>query len=273
MNRQVCLFDKFSYCKNGVRCQSIHLKEVCWNRECDYRKCNKRHPRTCRIFLEKGFCRFGKSCRYSHRPTKGIEEQNKKIESLENTTNKLLKQVADQDIIIKDLKKKLLERECKEVKTLQKQIDELVQKNDEKERAIKKLETEFNDIKGYDQDDISEDEIELDETSEVPVEKTKSKIEKKHPVYVETHLQYVKDLEKEVNKLSKKSKYARDVLKLYRGKFEVYWFGLNPEPDYYKAVGDFNNFLKSDSRIDKDACMNKINDFKRKLQSITIIDN
>ena len=136
-----------------------------------------------------------------------------------------------------------------------------------------KLETEFNDIKGYDQDDVGEDEIDLDETSEVTVEKTKSKIEKKHPVYVETHLQYVKDLEKEVNKLRSKSKYARDVLKLYRGKFEVYWFGLNPEPDYYKAVGDFNNFLKGDSRIDKNACLNKINDFKRKLQSITIIDN
>ena len=44
MNREVCLFDKFSYCKNGVRCLRIHLKEVCLNRECDYRNCNKRHP-------------------------------------------------------------------------------------------------------------------------------------------------------------------------------------------------------------------------------------
>ena len=43
MNREVCLFDKFSYCKNGVKCLRIHLKEVCWNRECDYRKCNQTH--------------------------------------------------------------------------------------------------------------------------------------------------------------------------------------------------------------------------------------
>ena len=274
MNREICLFDKFSYCKNGVRCLRIHLKEVCWNRECDYRKCNKRHPRPCKIFIEKGFCRFGTSCRYSHRPPKIIEEQNKKIESLENKTVNLLKQVTDQDVIIKDLKKKLFEMECKEIQNLQKQIDDLVEKNDEKERAIKKLETEFNDIKGDDQDDyddVVEEGIELDETSMSPVKKSKAK--KKHPVYVETHLQYVKELEREVKKLSTKSKHARDVLKLYRGKFEVYWFGLDPEPDYYKAVGEFNNFLKSGARIYKDACLNKINEFKRKLESITIIDN
>ena len=225
--------------------------------------------------MEKGFCRFGSSCRYSHRPPKIVEEQSKKIESLENKTANLFKLVTDQDVIIKDLKKKLFERECREIKSLQKQIDDLVQKNDDKERAIKKLETEFNDFKGYDQDDDEvdevEEEIELDETSMSPVQKSKAK--KKHPVYVETHLQYVKELEREVKKLSTKSKHARDVLKLYRGKFEVYWFGLDPEPDYYKAVGELNNFLKGGARIDKDACMNKINDFKRKLESITIIDN
>ena len=145
MIREVCLFDKFSFCKNGVRCLRIHLKEVCWNRECrDNRKCNKRHPKPCKSFMEKGFCRFGTSCRYSHRPPKVIEEQNKKIESLENNTAKLLKQVADQDVMIKDLKKELYERECKEMKSLQGQIDDLVEKNMEKERAIKKLEKEFN---------------------------------------------------------------------------------------------------------------------------------
>ena len=147
MIREVCLFDKFSYCKNGVRCLRIHLKEVCWNRECDYRKCNKRHPRLCKPFMEKGFCRFGKSCRYSHRPPKVIEEQNQKMESLENNTAKLLKQVADQDVMIKDLKMKLYEREFKEIRSLQGQIDDLVEKNMEKERAIKQLENVFNDMK------------------------------------------------------------------------------------------------------------------------------
>ena len=89
--------------------------------------------------MERGFCRFGTSCRYSHRPPKVIEEQNKKIEALENNTAKLLKQVADQDVMIKDLKKELYERECKEMKSLQGQIDDLVEKNMEKEKAIANL--------------------------------------------------------------------------------------------------------------------------------------
>ena len=51
------------------------------------------------------------------------------------------------DAIIEDLNKKLFQRECNELKSLQKQIDVLLQINDEKEKAIKKLETDVNDIK------------------------------------------------------------------------------------------------------------------------------
>ena len=101
MIREVCLFDKFSFCKNGVKCSKVHLKEVCQNRECDYRKCNKRHPRPCRFFRENGFCKFGTSCRYSHRVSREIEENNEKIESLEKVTDRLSKQVAEQDAEIK----------------------------------------------------------------------------------------------------------------------------------------------------------------------------
>ena len=116
MIREVCLFDKFAFCKNGLKCDRVHLKEVCQTRECDYRKCNKRHPRPCRIFRINGFCRFGSSCKYSHRQSKEIEDQNKEInkqnkniESLRETTSKLSKQVADQNEEIKDLKRRLLE--------------------------------------------------------------------------------------------------------------------------------------------------------------------
>ena len=124
----------------------VHLKEVCQNRECDYRVCNKRHPRPCRIFSINGFCRFGTSCRYSHRPSKEMEEQNKviekqnqNIESLRVTTSKLSKQVADQNDELKDLKKKLLEIERRDLKRLQEQVDALLQTNNEKEKVIKIL--------------------------------------------------------------------------------------------------------------------------------------
>ena len=94
-------FDKFSYCKNADKCLRIHPKEVCLIRECDYRRCDKRHPRPCKIFRIRGFCRFGTNCRYSHRLPKEVEDQNKKIDSLS-------KQVEDQNNEVKDLKIKLV---------------------------------------------------------------------------------------------------------------------------------------------------------------------
>ena len=135
MAREICLFDKFSYCKNGDKCSRIHPKEVCLIRECDYRRCDKRHPRPCKIFRIRGFCRFGTNCRYSHRLPKEVEDQNKKIDSLEVITEKLSKQVADQNNEIKALKIKLVESENRTLKTLQQQIDALVERNDHKERA------------------------------------------------------------------------------------------------------------------------------------------
>ena len=147
--------------------------------------------------MEKGFCRFGTSCRYSHRPPKIIEEQNKKIETLENNAAKLLQQVTDQDAIIKDLKKKLFERECKEVKSLQKQIDNLVLKNDEKEKAIKKLETDFNDFK---ENCITED---INEDEDVELEQPK------HSSYIEKALVQLDKTKIEMEKMRKNTRDAK----------------------------------------------------------------
>ena len=265
MTREVCLFDKFSYCKNGVRCLRIHLKEICWNRECDYRKCNKRHPRPCKIFQERGHCKFGTSCRYSHRPPKIIEEQNKKIESLENNTAKLLKQVADQDAIIKDLNKKLFERECNELKSLQKQIDVLVQKNDEKEKAIKKLETDVNDIKD---NCITEDSSDEDEDVEQEMSK--------HSAYIEKALVQVDETKIEIEKMRKNTRDAKvQVEKLCQELTSLpSKFGFDPKfklDNYWDPVEELNEFVKSnETKIDKDTCLAKIRNLKQKLQWIII---
>ena len=143
MAREVCFFDKFSYCKNGDSCRRLHLKEVCLVRGCDYRNCEKRHPNPCKTFMLKGFCRFGTSCKYSHRLSKEAEEQNKKIESLEEVTKKLSKQIADQNEEIKTLKRDLLDTKSRELKNLQDQINRLVKSNDEKEKAIRTVEEEL----------------------------------------------------------------------------------------------------------------------------------
>ena len=191
MIREVCLYDKFSFCKNGVRCLKIHLKETCQNRECDYMKCNKRHPRPCRIFRMNGYCRFGTSCRYSHRLPKEVEDQNNKIESMEKVNAKLLKQVEDQNVEIKELKKKMLDIESKELKNLQNQINDLVKKNNEKEIAIKNLNVVSNNCGLDEQDDCddNEEDVELEE-KETNIEKEQ---EINHPEYVQNALECAKE--------------------------------------------------------------------------------
>ena len=108
-----------------------------------------------------GFCRFGTSCRYSHRLPKEVEEQNQKIESIEKINAKLSKQIDDQNEEIKKLKSKLLEIESRELKNLQIQINNLVKKNNEKEIAIRKINSgETNE----------EEEVELDERADSSIE-------------------------------------------------------------------------------------------------------
>ena len=82
--RGLPIWQVFLICKNRDNCRRLHLKEVCLIlRGCDDRKCEKRHSNPCKTFMLKGFCRFGTACKYSNRISKETEEQNKKIESLE----------------------------------------------------------------------------------------------------------------------------------------------------------------------------------------------
>ena len=102
MTGEICLFYKYGFCKHGDKCNKSHLREVCPKRECDSRKCDKRHPRPCKLMMENGFCKFGTKCSYSHRLPKIIEDQNLKIEALE-------RMIENQNETINDLKFKMLE--------------------------------------------------------------------------------------------------------------------------------------------------------------------
>ena len=70
MMGEVCLFDKFSFCKNQERCSRVHLKETCLVR-----------ARPCRSVMLNRFCRFGSRCKFSHRLPYNVEEHNDKIRS------------------------------------------------------------------------------------------------------------------------------------------------------------------------------------------------
>ena len=273
MIREVCLFDKFSFCKNGVRCLRIHLKEVCQNRECDYKKCNKRHPRPCRIFRMNGFCKFGASCRYSHRQPKEVEEQKNKIELIEKVNTKLLKQVddqnevntkllkqvEDQNVEIKKLKGKLLEIESREVKNLQNQINDLVNNNNEKEKALKKLRSDLewlvNKCLIEEQDDSNDDE---DENEEI-----------KNPVYVQNALEYADSAYRDIEKLRKNSREAKNIFQELSKKLSDVPFVVGMSQLFQEEVSRIQSLSKStEAKLDKESCILEIERFKKQLQTV-----
>ena len=276
MIREVCLFDKFSFCKNGVKCSRVHLKEVCQNRECDYRKCNKRHPRPCRFFRLNGFCKFGTSCRYSHRVSKEVEESNKKIESLEKVTDKLSKQVADQDVEIKALRLELNKIANIELESLKKQVDDLIKSNDEKEKAIKKLEEDWiefeNKFEFEEEDDNDDDECEDVELQEKQTN-LNEKEEVKHPLYVQNALEYTESAYKAIEKLRKNSREAKSIVQeLSKNLSDVaFVFGQTHSEVFQSAVTRMKTFSKStEAKIDKDSCMSEIVRCEKQLQTIIL---
>ena len=273
MIREVSMFDKFSYCKNGVKCSSVHLKEVCPKRECDYRKCNKRHPRPCRFFRDNGFCKFGTSCRYSHRVPKEIEENNKKVESLEEVTKKLSKQVADQDAEIKALKLELCQIENVQLKGLRKQVDDLIKSNDEKERAIKKLEVDFNGfvnkcgLDKQDNGDQVEEDVELEER-DTSIEKEK---EINHPKFVQNALEFATDAYENIQDWGMEPELGVQILSKILSDEPI----VSPQSGskvYQKAVARVQSFSKytEKTKVDKESCLLEITRFKEQLQTIRL---
>ena len=140
MTGEVCMFNKFGFCKWEANCKKIHLDEICLLEECESRKCNKRHPRLCKYFSERGFCKYGSNCRFDHRPPKYIRSIVSRLEALEKENLKLLK-------VIEDQKDVCANRTIKDVEKILKQIDDLKQGNNEKELAIKRLEEDIKNLK------------------------------------------------------------------------------------------------------------------------------
>ena len=68
MEEKTCKYNKYGFSKFKDLCRKEHLKEICQNHgACDNKsECNKRHPKTYKRFTTDRFCRFEKSCAYSH---------------------------------------------------------------------------------------------------------------------------------------------------------------------------------------------------------------
>ena len=212
MTGEICMFNKYGFCKNGDKCNRSHLQEVCLKRECDSRKCDKRHPRPCKLMMENGFCKFGTKCSYSHRLPKTIEDQNIKIEALE-------RMIESQNETINYLKVKMLENHRRELDHLQSQINLLKSQNSAKENLIKKLDNQTALIELKE----DEDESTLQESSEYKTVPNHSPVPTPASVklnnFVRNSLKHLEEMECIVKK-GRKMSIIRDKYKLHCDKIE-----------------------------------------------------
>ena len=115
----VCRFFKFGFCKFKLQCRYKHVTEVCDDKKCIPKTCQKRHPRMCKYFVNYGSCKLGTTCAYAHKT-----QRNEEIGRLEQKLEELTKIINGKDDVIKNLASK---------------IEDLVKKNNEKDDIIEKL--------------------------------------------------------------------------------------------------------------------------------------
>ena len=88
---KICIFEKFSTCKNGDNCNFQHPTLVCDDQKnCDITLCNKRHPQVCLYDTIFKYCMNDGTCRYHHQNNDSDEFDDNKYRDLEEKYNSLL---------------------------------------------------------------------------------------------------------------------------------------------------------------------------------------
>ena len=133
----LCKFQNSGFCKFETKCNFKHVFDNCDEKGCDKTGCIKRHPKRCRYFFLKRFCKFQESCHYSHGEGKThediaivrmeIERIKKKNEELEKETMHL--KLVNQELIdnLKTAKEEvdLLKKEKNAIQIENKEIKEV----------------------------------------------------------------------------------------------------------------------------------------------------
>ena len=65
-DQSICKFNQTGYCKFGETCIKIHENQRCYTKGWNPSKCKKCHPKECKYFAEKKFCKFGKVWNFNH---------------------------------------------------------------------------------------------------------------------------------------------------------------------------------------------------------------
>ena len=82
----VCFHNKYGYCKFKEECRRRHFDNICENNSCEISKCNSRHPKLCKYFIQYGRCKFN-PCAFLHL------ERNDYIENLKKENKLILENI------------------------------------------------------------------------------------------------------------------------------------------------------------------------------------
>ena len=155
VSQNICKFQKYGFCKFRDKCRLNHLFINCDVKDCKEVDCIKRHPKRCKYFFLRRFCKFGDSCSYSHDEETSkeatnlhleiekIKKKNKELEKdsevLKQTNLKLQNELAKvkEEINAMRIKKAAIEEENKEVTQINENlIEDITELNERMEFLI-----------------------------------------------------------------------------------------------------------------------------------------
>ena len=133
-NPELCLRNKFGYCKFNKNCQYRHNNKNCESGNCDGKDCDKRHPKECWWYDQFKRCKFT-FCAYKHVKKEYSNDFNAKIFDLEWKIKEKDVEMKIQMEKIKELETKVQQNELESrVKHLEKFVVLLQEKLEKKEK-------------------------------------------------------------------------------------------------------------------------------------------
>ena len=131
-SEKLCKFQKSGFCKFQTKCHLKNVQDICNDKKCEETGCLRRHPRRCRYFYLRSFCKFKENCKYSHVEEKICEEREliRESKSLEKKTKELETEVTQLKLANQKLKD-ILKKVNDELEKVKKERDVLHVKNKE----------------------------------------------------------------------------------------------------------------------------------------------
>ena len=117
----VCRYNKFGYCKFGVKCFRKHENRICENVGCPTLNCPLRHPKKCRYFQEFHYCKFGTFCKFSHKIVENGDAK-KELDDLKKEIKRLEEKIKHMEIEI--------ESKITEIKKMEEDFENRIKEKD-----------------------------------------------------------------------------------------------------------------------------------------------